>query len=408
MKQLSSLLKEKTAILNDTLDLHFYAEFVLNESFKRSYFQITEKYGSYIGQKELIIALAKEIWPTIENNDPEDTFTVSKDELSGFSNIFFNELIITLTNNITCFASNESKYIEHEKLFDKVVIYLSYNDITSYNLLCSCIMHELLHAFNEYQSYIKSSKYLIKDLTNSQSSYNKTIYIGSDVSPENICKRILNNIRLWEQNAYISELSTELENNNFDITKFHNTIDAYKEAKKLFIQSDAYNQYIVLRDSLLYINSSSNKDKQRFANEYNRINETELTYERIYKKLNSVIDKILNKIETKIPKIFYDYYEQQLSSQLTETHQLAHDRKFINRISEYLELLKEYKLQESVKPENNEDWQVFVNDILDETFTEFAKNWKKYPKVGKGWYCGGTVFEIVKIDNNKVYVKEKR
>ena len=65
-----------------------------------------------------------------------------------------------------------------------------------------------------------------------------------------------------------------------------------------------------------------------------------------------------------------------------------------------------YFINEAVKPENGEAWEVYVNNKLDNTFTEWAKKWKKYPKVGKGWYAGGTVFNIVKIEDNKVYTEE--
>ena len=65
-----------------------------------------------------------------------------------------------------------------------------------------------------------------------------------------------------------------------------------------------------------------------------------------------------------------------------------------------------YFINEAVKPENGEDWEVYLDGTLDHTFTEWAKKWKKYPKVGKGWYAGGTVFKIVKIEDNKVYTEE--
>lgn len=67
--------------------------------------------------------------------------------------------------------------------------------------------------------------------------------------------------------------------------------------------------------------------------------------------------------------------------------------------------IKDY-IQEGVKPENGLDWEVYVNNQLDSYFTEGAKKWKKYPKVGNGWYAGGTVFKIIKIEDNKVYTKE--
>lgn len=64
--------------------------------------------------------------------------------------------------------------------------------------------------------------------------------------------------------------------------------------------------------------------------------------------------------------------------------------------------LSEYIL-EVVKADNGEPWQVYVDDILDNYFTEWAKKWKKNPQVGKGWYAGGTVFKIIRIEDNKVY-----
>lgn len=66
--------------------------------------------------------------------------------------------------------------------------------------------------------------------------------------------------------------------------------------------------------------------------------------------------------------------------------------------------LSEYIL-EAVKADNGEPWLVYVDDKLDNHFTEWAKKWKKKPQIGHGWYAGGTVFKIVKIDNNEVYTK---
>lgn len=65
-------------------------------------------------------------------------------------------------------------------------------------------------------------------------------------------------------------------------------------------------------------------------------------------------------------------------------------------------------VNESVKLENGLEWEVYFNNSLDTTFTEWAKKWKKYPKIGQGWYAGGTVFKIVKIEDNKVYVEEDK
>lgn len=69
--------------------------------------------------------------------------------------------------------------------------------------------------------------------------------------------------------------------------------------------------------------------------------------------------------------------------------------------------IKEY-LNESTKLDNDKEYQVYVNGKLDKTFTENSKKWKKKPEVGQGWYAGGTVFKIVKIEDDKVYAEEDK
>ena len=69
--------------------------------------------------------------------------------------------------------------------------------------------------------------------------------------------------------------------------------------------------------------------------------------------------------------------------------------------------LNDYIL-ESIKPENGKDWEIYINGSLDNDFTEAAKKWKKFPEVGKGWYAEGTIFKIVKIEDNKIYAEEDK
>lgn len=63
---------------------------------------------------------------------------------------------------------------------------------------------------------------------------------------------------------------------------------------------------------------------------------------------------------------------------------------------------------ESIKSENDKEWKIYVNGKLDDTFTKCAKKWKKIPKIGNGWYAGGTIFKIVKIEDNKVYTEKDK
>ena len=263
-------------------------------------------------------------------------------------------------------------------------------------------MHEILHAFNNYKGYVTNAKYSLSDLTSAKSPYAKTILSTDKVTVETICQRILNNIRQWEQNAYISELSIELDKYKFDISRFNTVQDAYKEAKKIFVNSDVWKQYTVLYRYLIYKINTNDEFKERFKNTYNSINNTDLSYSKIYRKLTGIFNKILEKIEREIPKIFYDYYQEQLKNSLNEGVIIGRQTK---AYIEFLSWCTEYTLLESAKADNGEPWIVYVNDNINKTFTEHAKNWKKKPQVGKGWYCGGSIFTIVKIENNKIYAK---
>lgn len=402
MKTLKEYINISRINIKDSLDLHFYAEFILNESFKKTYFNIHEKYGSYIGQKELIIDLAKEIWFTISNHEPENEFILDRKDLNHYSNIFFNKLIIQLGNIGSSYVISSSKFDNKTKLFDMVRIDIDYNEIQSYNDVCSILMHELLHAFNEYMGYMTNSKYKLNDLVGNGTPYNKTRMLNNKVSIENICKRILNNIRKWEQNAYISELSAELEKNEFNISKFGTTQEAYKEAKKIFMDSDTWFQYSGLWRRLNTI-SNNNDEMKEFESVYNEINGTNLSFNKIYRKLDSQFNKILSKMERLVPKLFYDYYNEKYKSSLSEN---VCGRQSMAMI-EFINIYDDYLLQESVKPINGGKWEVYVGNKLDNEFTKCAQNWKKYPKIGNGWYSGGAIFKIIDIKDNIIYTKKE-
>lgn len=402
-KYISNVL-ENNITVNNELEQHFYCEFVLQESFRFSYFKILEKYGSYIGQKELIIELAKEIYLTIKNKEPEVKFELNKSDLEQYyGTLFFDKLIVKFDNDNTAYIANKSHYDENTKTFDVVFIKICPDEYNTYTSITSALMHEMLHAYNHYQSYFKKSKFKLTDLTNKKSRYYKTLITDNDFSVRNVCKRIINNISQWEQNAYMNELSVELENNKFDFSRYNNINDAYKAALEIFKNSDVWVQYSTLWNYIIDLQYKGlDSDKTEFANTYNEINNTSLTYNKIYKKLDGVFNKILSRMESNVPKLFYQYYKEQL-----------HNDEIISgrqneALIKFIEFENNYSILESVKPDNGLEWEVYFNNRLDTTFTKWAKKWKKYPKIGHGWYAGGTVFKIVKIEDNKVYLEEDK
>ena len=403
MKNLSDYIKKsynnyKNIIIENELQLHFYAEFIVGDC---SYNEICERYGSYLGQKELILDLAKEMDLIISNNDPEDTFILDKNDLSEYSNIFFNKLEIQFSNN-TAYIPNKSNFINKDNLFDKVFIYINPKIYNNYKSIAKALMHEILHAWDNYQSYIKNAKFNLHDLTKIGSKYSKTLY-NDDKDISNICKRICNMVSQAEQNAYLNELTIELDLEKFDITKYHSAEEAYKDAYDIFINSDIWYQYSGLWNWFSEFKNNSDKNKKElFTKTYNEINNTEYNFNKIYNKLDGLFNKILKKMELVIPKIFRDYYDEQ-NNKILKEGLIRGDHSFID----YINTINEYKNKSSVVADNGLPYKVYLNNKLDKTFTDVTKHWKQKPKIGHSWYCGGAVFEIIKIEDNKVYIIEK-
>lgn len=57
------------------------------------------------------------------------------------------------------------------------------------------------------------------------------------------------------------------------------------------------------------------------------------------------------------------------------------------------------------KSNNGNKYTVYVNGKKDEEFSK--RNWKRKPKVGKGFYCGGAVFKIEKVTDDAIYTVEE-
>lgn len=349
MKSLNEYLENNINIdldIQNSLDLHFYTEFVLKDSMRYHVNIIDERYGSYIGQKELILKIAKDIYARIADilNDNKSVFVYSKNDLKEYSNIFFNELKISLHENSTAYVNHLSKFDKSMSLFDKVVITINDKDIESLQDTCSVLMHEMLHAYNNYMDHLKNSKTTLNDLIASDTSYSKTKINSDDLTPENICKRMLHDIRKFEQNAYFSELTNILELNKFNVNDFNNTIEAYKHAKEIFKNSMVWKQYISLYETINFIKTNK-KFQKEFVKTYNEVNNVNWTFDKIYKKLHNILESIIKRFETLVSKLFCDYYQKQLYEHManettgTTWHGPCGRKYFV----EYMNYINEYK-----------------------------------------------------------------
>lgn len=323
-----------TILDNNLLEKHFKLEFDIRNQLNYSLLKIDEKYGSYNGQVDLCLEISKQLYKDIQDNKSEINnlnfklkYELDKNDLEEyFDTIFYKSLIIICGHSISGYQHKKSHYIEDEKVFDQVVIYLDINECKkTYKDIVSILTHELTHAWDNYSTYFKNEKLKLSDLIDKK--YNELSKLVKENNIQSICKTILYLISNIENKAYISEINTVLD-------KEEEVISSYEKALELFKKTDVYKNYFGYRELLNKLEDQEDIDE--FTNYYNKVNNSKYTFNKIKKKLLSQLDKIIDKILTNIPKIYYDYY---LKHQQNESLLTRYNSSYID----FIECMKTYK-----------------------------------------------------------------
>ena len=289
-------------INNDSLSNHIHIDYA-----------IYENAGLYNGVEELSHFLTNKIR---SHQDKEFVIEYNSDDkqLSKMHNIFFNKIILDCVRDKN--NRNEGEYIINNKVdynvntkqFNFIVIKLSlslkHNDTEVYQRL----LHELTHAWDNYNSFKKGTtslkhavldsnyKNILKafdDETNYKHTIGQILYFTSDI----------------ELNGFMAEFAGYL----YDYID-NNTIDDPHTAVKIVKQSELYKNYknIGVWVTALYNDDKRipNKFKTLLYNEYNKINKTDYTEYKISKILYNKYVKINNKIESNMGKLCSRYVKE--------------------------------------------------------------------------------------------------
>lgn len=286
---------------HNTLRQHFMLEFLLRDNIRNDFNNINEAFGVYNGQVKFVIDLCKHIIFAVSQDDNAYMFELNKKDLNEYDNVFFKHITVKYKPNITTGYAACDNYDEKTKLMNEITICIDRNEYPDYDSLVTCLCHELTHAFNAYNSYIKKSKSTLLSVSQDY-SYARTLK-PTKSGPVMICRRICNNIRKLEQNAYISELGTALETHVNDISNFNDALDIFKKTQ-VWKQYSIFSEYI---DAMIEKKLDDNHINA-FCDEYNDINNTTLTNEKVLKRLKQKLQKIFDKMNTLVPKIYYDFY----------------------------------------------------------------------------------------------------
>lgn len=332
----------------------FYQEFAIQESLKKSLLtSINEKYGVYDGQIKMLSDLSISIIDALKENKNIASFSLNKNDLKDYKNIFYEYFCVRIKNNCdSAYLPERSKYNPKTKLFDQVIIDINYIEINfgNYKSILKILVHEMTHAWQNYLMNVKGKS--LNDFSRDDQKYRINLNAETNNDIEKICKEIIYMTESFEINAFLSEISTTLEkclkdeytNIKNDTNKEFvesNKILSYKEAYKLFIETHTYKKYSELRSLFYQIDESKYQQvRDIFTNFYNKVNKTNLTWNKIYKTLNNKFIKIFNKFDTNVPKLYYEYYENMLK----KLHEgLRDDFRFGRFLIEYETLSKNTK-----------------------------------------------------------------
>lgn len=274
------------------LEWHFKTEFELMSDLSN----IDERYSNYDGQVDFCVLLAKAILKKIK--EKPKTYYVKKESLKELENVFFDVLELELCNN-----DKNSAYIlkdtikdENNLRFKRIHIRINLNTEKSYKDILSCLLHEMTHAWEDYNRWIKKSKMSLQDEVNKP--YYKR-YLTRDAKKDfNVYVDLIYTLFDIERNAFTSELVASLEDEK---------VNDYKDALRLFKKSDTWRNYVELKS---YIEKADDEDKELMCKAWNYVYNDNASLSKSYKKIQHLINKTYNKITSLASKIYYEYFSK--------------------------------------------------------------------------------------------------
>ena len=280
---------------------------------------VYEKYGEYDGCEDL----SKYIYDELKNHKFENIKIYYKD-VKHIENICFDELdIIFIENNhigsATYFIpTNESnnflrqynldtdisKYstINQKTLrFEKAIIIIEYSKIRNNNIV-HILNHELNHLYTDYQLQLKGINSFFDIFSNdSYKKYTNYVHIKKPLEIKQL-KNALYLFNQYEQNAFISQLCSEIRNikKSYDLIDINSANQIYDIIKSL----DIYKAYMNIAN---FINDYDNntltkKEINNIIDEWKNIYNETLSIDKIFKKLKNKFIKKKRKIESIITK----------------------------------------------------------------------------------------------------------
>lgn len=280
---------------------------------------LLEGSGLYKGCYELAKYIDNKVF-----NSNENKIIINTNELK-FQNIFAKEIILNINRNSSeeyagyIFANkfnlkyNEDRWIVKENLFKFIEIELNFNNKTK--SVIDLIIHELDHAYDDYQQYKNNG-------TTYQYKYIKSNYKLFDTHKNDdeftkLVKAINYIFIKFETHAYITQIRGEINK------KFNNISEAYD-----FIEKNSYTwkQLKIVKNNAEYILQNKNY-LNKYCEVYKSITNTQKSNNKIIKELENNLNKYWKKV---INHVYLLLIENSINENKIST--IPSSRHFINKL----------------------------------------------------------------------------
>ena len=249
------------------------------------------------GTFKLQLEIAKVIYVYMLKYSNDKTIIIRKDRWGKIGNIFFNELVIHKTHKNSSYYDIDASNIDNTtNKFDVVHIYVdkSLSGLKLFRTIC----HEVMHAWQDYKMQLKG---LSISSMKSYKDYDKMSYITGKLD-DNFHKFIPYHLKQFEQNAYLSEIVSEVK--EYCRQK---KVDNYDDVIKYVCSKTKFAEYVVLQKC---IEQFSEEDIKKFETSYNKLYNTNEDGKTIIKKYYDKLCKFINKTYHKIAIAYFDYIEE--------------------------------------------------------------------------------------------------
>lgn len=280
---------------------------------------LLEGSGLYKGCYELAKYIDNKVF-----NSNENKIIIYTNELK-FQNIFAKEIILNINRNSSeeyagyIFANklnlkyNEDRWLVKENLFKFIEIELNFSNKTK--SVIDLIIHELDHAYDDYQQYKNNG-------TTYQYKYIKSNYKLFDTHKDDdeftkLVKAINYIFIKFETHAYITQIKGEINK------KFNNISEAYD-----FIEKNSYTwmQLKIVKNNAEYI-LQNKKYLNNYCEVYKSITNTQKSNNKIIKELENNLNKYWKKV---INHVYLLLIENSINENKIST--IPSSRHFINKL----------------------------------------------------------------------------